>query len=414
MPLPQKLRRNREDGFDRGRRCKQRQRVPLITCLLLCALLAYVLRHAGAVETDTGGYTATPRVTKDDEWSEFSPESDRGNTAAAGTAGFGVGHVDAKVTAEPSDRRSTDEVPAGGDYDAIASATRRKPATTTTTTTATTTSGGGDVRGNGGYEALTFRALSGAHPRGLAGASAAAAREHCPFARDDSTRAAAFWRLTLSEAMIALGPYDAEPWHAHGGSSAGDGYISTTRDIYDALDGLGTILTCCPGVLSPGASAGDASGDEAAGNASGGGNVGPVATAAEQLPSCGLDDGADGRNVGFEVTIMFSRTLRAARLPSVALQVLSDAAALSTTAGQRLTWESEVATVLLQMGRVGDAADRLEDSLGSNGTGDLRALQRLGAALVVQGSLEEGASVECVDVVFHNRTAVWNSYTCCM
>ncbi|CAM9653741.1 unnamed protein product, partial [Laminaria digitata] len=70
----------------------------------------------------------------------------------------------------------------------------------------------------------------------------ASIRSRCPFARDpQSHKAADFWEHALEDGMISLGRPDV------GSSKA--------RDVYDALDTFGTILTCCPGLLVPGATA---------------------------------------------------------------------------------------------------------------------------------------------------------------
>lgn len=233
-------------------------------------------------------------------------------------------------------------------------------------------------------QAFTFRALFRGRPDGLNGLDAVAVREHCPFAHDpDTPEAIDFWELTLNQGMIALGPPDA----VH----------LTTREVYGALDALGTILTCCPGVLNPG---GTVSGVDVEVDSE-------APRGASLLPSCGLldvniQDGRDddifeggeiiGSNAGHELTMMFSLALRAARLPSVALRALHDAEVLRMTASQRSAWEREMAMVLLQMGRVHEATVRLKSAIEID-PGDVRALQPLGAALLAQGAVAEGTSV---------------------
>ncbi|CAN0290820.1 unnamed protein product [Ectocarpus fasciculatus] len=86
-------------------------------------------------------------------------------------------------------------------------------------------------------KAFTYRALSAAHPDGLSGVTVETIRDSCPFAQEpDSPQADDFWDRSLSNAIISLGPPD----EASGMSA---------RDIYDVLDGVGTILACCPGLL---------------------------------------------------------------------------------------------------------------------------------------------------------------------
>ncbi|CAM9653671.1 unnamed protein product, partial [Laminaria digitata] len=99
----------------------------------------------------------------------------------------------------------------------------------------------------------------------------------------------------------------------------------------------------------------------------------------------------DDSIVACEITIMYSVALRAARLPSKALLAIQNASQLSTemAPGRRAIWEREAATVLLQMGRLREAAVRLKNALYLGGD-DVRVLQPLGAALVVQGSVAEG------------------------
>lgn len=216
-------------------------------------------------------------------------------------------------------------------------------------------------------EAFTYRVLL----------SESARQQSCPFAREpDSPQSSAFWTNTYNDAMISLGAAD-EPLSA--------------RDMYDALDGIGSILTCCPGLLqNPTDSAG------------GPRSSGSISISAPPLPSCGLsiiggtDGGLDaaGRdggsaNIGYELTLAFSSTLRAARLPSAALEALHAAAGLEMTHQERARWDTEMALVLLQMGRVGEAAVRLKSALGWD-AGDLRVLQPLGAALVAQGKVAAG------------------------
>lgn len=145
------------------------------------------------------------------------------------------------------------------------------------------------------------------------------ARQSCPFAREpDSPQSSAFWRNTYGDAMISLGSADE---------------TLSARDMYDVLDGIGSILTCCPGLLqNPTDSAAP-----------------PSSNSVPPLPSCGLlsvstDDGPNAAgtdinraNVGYELTLAFSSTLRAARLPSVALEALYGAAGLVMTNKQVMT-----------------------------------------------------------------------------
>ncbi|CAM9911034.1 unnamed protein product, partial [Ectocarpus sp. 13 AM-2016] len=100
-------------------------------------------------------------------------------------------------------------------------------------------------------------------------------------------------------------------------------------------------------------------------------------------------NGSERGNVGFELTVIFSSVLRAARLPSVALDALHGAVGLTMTDKQRAAWETERALVWLQLGRVEEAVVGLKSALGWD-AGDLQVLQPLGAALVAQGSVAEG------------------------
>ena len=254
------------------------------------------------------------------------------------------------------------------------------------------------------------------------------------------------------------------------------------RDVYDGLDTIGTILTCCPGLLAPGATAAAAAAATATATATATVASGsphlptpPHPTLSQQdmpppLPTCGLlhfsmrdrssvrvrgsgrsggggsgasggssgssgssgnsrssgssgrsgssgssgivsgggSDGSSGTSnalpddsiVGCEITILYSVALRAARMPSKALLALDSAFELSTemAASRRAVWEREVAMVLLQMGRLGEAALRLKNAL-DLARDDLRGLQLLGAALVAQGSVAQGKTVVAVVVV---------------
>ncbi|CAM9934621.1 unnamed protein product, partial [Ectocarpus sp. 8 AP-2014] len=240
-------------------------------------------------------------------------------------------------------------------------------------------------------KALTYRALSARHPDGLNGLTIESIRESCPFAQEpDSPQADDFWDHSLSNAIISLGPPD----EASGMSA---------RDIYDVLDGVGTILTCCPGLLlDPGDAGASADSDSSRSGSSSSSGTRPA------LRTCGLlavsiegtsglaaaageedQNGSERGNVGFELTVIFSSVLRAARLPSVALDALHGAAGLTMTDRQRAAWETERALVWLQLGRVGEAVVGLKSALGWD-AGDLRVLQPLGAALVAQGSVAEG------------------------
>ncbi|CAM9525505.1 unnamed protein product [Scytosiphon promiscuus] len=231
---------------------------------------------------------------------------------------------------------------------------------------------------------FTYRALSAAHPDGLDGVTAATIRQSCPFAHDpDSPQAADFWDQTLSDALISLGPVD-------------DAASMSTRDTYDVLDGIGSVLTCCPGLLLDPA-------DTAAFWGVYDSDIGEEPL----LPSCGLlgvsidstiaasDPAADstgavaGGNVGYELTIMFSSALRAARLPTIAYETLHGAAGLVMTERQKAAWEAEMALVLIQLGRLGEAAEVLKGSLNWDVV-DPRVLQPLGAALVARGAVKEG------------------------
>lgn len=230
---------------------------------------------------------------------------------------------------------------------------------------------------------FTYRALSSAYPGGLDGVTAATIRQSCPFAHDpDSPQAADFWDQTLSDALISLGPVD-------------DAASMSTRDTYDVLDGIGSVLTCCPGLLLDPA-------DTAAFWGVYDSDIGD----APLLPSCGLlgvsidstiaasDPAADsadagGGNVGYELTIMFSSALRAARLPTIAYEALHGAAGLVMTDRQKAAWEAEMALVLIQLGRLEEAAVVLKGSLNWDVV-DPRVLQPLGAALVARGAVTEG------------------------
>ena len=256
--------------------------------------------------------------------------------------------------------------------------------------------------------AFTFRTQPEAQPHGsnrFDGVDAQAATgllEHCPFALEEGTpESTAFWRRTLEQAVVALGPLiDPTPGRLlrkrPRDSSAGS-LSSTTRDVYDAINGLGTILACCPGVLRPSGS-----------NSEADGGYDHTERSSAWLPSCGLlsigteegmsrvafpaqvgGGGGGNRSVGFELAMMNSRALRAARLPTQALQTLRDAYPLRQTPRQRSAWEAEAASVVLQVGKVGDATERLKTALGWDER-DLGTLQLLGALLVSQGSVEEG------------------------
>lgn len=239
-------------------------------------------------------------------------------------------------------------------------------------------------------KALTYRALSAVHPDGLNGLTIESIRESCPFAQEpDSPQADDFWDHSLSNAIISLGPPD----EASGMSA---------RDIYDVLDGVGTILTCCPGLLlDPGEAGASADSDSSSSGSSNSGTrpalrtcgllgVSIEGTSGLAAPAGEEDlNGSERGNVGFELTVIFSSVLRAARLPSVALDALHGAAGLTMTDRQRAAWETERALVWLQLGRVEEAVVGLKSALGWD-AGDLRVLQPLGAALVAQGSVAEG------------------------
>lgn len=259
---------------------------------------------------------------------------------------------------------------------------------------------------------FTFRTLSEAHLHGIPNASdgldtafsAGPFLERCPFALEDTPAAVAFWQHTLDQAAVALGPLNyptpgrRSPRNRPRDASD-ESLFSTTRDLYDAIDALGTIFACCPGVLDPSIN------DTADGPTRDQEDRSPPS----RYPTCGLlgvdaKKGAnrvfptmgdvDGGNpspflVGFELAMMYSRALRAARLPTQALRALHDAYPLRETPRQRSAWEAEAGAVLLQMGRISDAADRLKAALGWDDR-DLGTLQLLGAVLVAQGSSTEG------------------------
>ena len=207
-------------------------------------------------------------------------------------------------------------------------------------------------------------------------------RQSCPFAREsDSPQSIAFWRSAYSDAMISLGAADE---------------ALTARDMYDVLDQIGSILSCCPGLLQNPA-------DDSAAPSPSSSSSSSSSSSVPSLPSCGLlsasvggsslnaagGGGGGNPSIGYELTLAFSSTLRAGRLPSVALEALHDAAGLVMSNRQRAGWEAEMALVLLQMGRVGEAVARLKSALRWD-SGDLRVLQPLGAALVAQGKVAAG------------------------
>lgn len=260
---------------------------------------------------------------------------------------------------------------------------------------------------------FTFRTLSEAHHHGIPNASdghdtafsAGPMLERCPFALEDTPAAIAFWQHTLDQAAVALGPLNdptpgRRPPRNRPRDASDESLFSTTRDLYDAIDALGTIFACCPGVLDPSIS------DTTDGSTRDQKDRPPPS----RYPTCGLlgvdakkaasrvmfptMGGVGGGNqspflVGFELAMMYSRALRAARLPTQALRALHDAYPLLETPRQRSAWEAEAGAVLLQMGRISDAADRLKAALGWDDR-DLGTLQLLGAVLVAQGSTTEG------------------------
>lgn len=265
----------------------------------------------------------------------------------------------------------------------------------------------------GSLHPFTFRTLSEAHIHGIPNASdglgtaspAGALLERCPFALEETPAAIAFWQRTLDQAAVALGPLNdptpgRRPPRNRPRDASEESLFSTTRDLYDAIDALGTIFACCPGVLDPGIS------DTANGPA----RDQDDRPSPSRYPTCGLlgVDSTKGASrvvfstmgdvgggnpspflVGFELAMMYSRALRAARLPTQALRALHDAYPLRETPRQRSAWEAEAGAVLLQMGRVGDAAGRLKAALDWDDR-DLGTLQLLGAVLVAQGSTTEG------------------------
>lgn len=238
---------------------------------------------------------------------------------------------------------------------------------------------GGSTTAN---KAFTYRVLSEAWADGFNGVNAHTARESCPFAQEpDSTQSSAFWDRALSDAMILS-------------LSLGDEKSLSARNMYDVIDGIGSILTCCPGLLLDPADTADSVASDSDGGGSSRRSIPP-------LPSCGLlgasvdgptaADGDSNRpgDVGYELTVRFSSALRAARLPSVALEALHGAAGVVKNKRQGAAWAREMALVLLQMGRVGEATVMLYSALERNFT-NLRVLQTLGAALVAQGAVAEG------------------------
>lgn len=251
---------------------------------------------------------------------------------------------------------------------------------------------------------FTYRALSEAWPRGFDYVEAEFIRESCPYAQEpDTPRADDFWERALSDVMILS-------------LSLGDESISA-RNLFDALDGIGVILTCCPGLLlNPENEMANSVHNER--DVGGSSSSNSRRNTPPPLPTCDLEDvtidGPDGErgrdgNAGFELTIMFSSALRAARLPSVALEALHGTAELVISDREKTQWETEMALVLLQMGRVEEATARLKNALGWD-NGNLRVLQPLGAALVAQGAVAEGAWGSRLRLVCHSSRGGWGGF----
>lgn len=450
-----------EDGFDRGRRIPLRGAEPCRRSTVCCMLFAVAVAALALL---------TPHAVVLMECREGHGDKGCSNYKAAWYRVAAFFSICPPLTETATAKRAVlvrrdDNDPARADAPAVHDSDMMVESTSTTSVFSTypfpNFNYGHPNRTPAAVQALTFRALS----RGIPGSprsafestatTVEAARKRCPFAHDpESAEAAAFWRQTLKEGMISLGSPDS-------------GWVSstatTTRDVFDALDAFGTILTCCPGILQPqleqqqpwkGASTGGANVDSRSpldAPTSLGETADPTI-----LPTCGLlnmhvhvrhaattrsksnsnnvgrhrgkrstdkkhhagsdsGDDVDGKGdgeregrrqrgsgggrrrgretkrdrVGYEITCMFSWALRAARLPGLAMRALHDATALSMDVDQRAGWEREMAMILLQMGRIREATERLETALFMK-RDDLRALQTLGAALVVQGSVEEG------------------------
>lgn len=188
----------------------------------------------------------------------------------------------------------------------------------------------------------------------------------CPYDSDpDNAEEASYWRDVLATGISALGQPDSRP---------------SARDVFDALNTFGTMIRCCPGAL-----VGDTD----------------SSSSHESPPpprSCGLLVFGDGRGrsgegnavLGVGIMLNFSRALRLARLPDVAFSLLEGEVLMDIEyEPHRVLWEREKAMALLQQGKVQRATKILEKALDFEPR-DLRALQLLGASLVIQGSVAEG------------------------
>lgn len=403
MIPPVKARRTQEDGFDRGRKPAMwwfTMTMPTSLGILLLGLLVaphtstpqvdhsspnLQLQHAGAIEHKAGA----PMAGAVEGLSSSTLAYLAGGTAGGdGLTGGRLEDSSGHPGPETCGRVAGYIGHAGGSGDADTAA--GDPSTTSQVPHP-------NLHGRQATaQALVFRSLFGSRrdeDRGshlAVGGGADTRRDYagCPFANNpESAEAHAYWYGVLEGGVIAFGLQDTA--------------MHTTRNVYDALDAFGSVLACCPGLLSARDS---------------GSQVSPsLPSSCGLLDATGVFDGSSaaatgersegGSNVGYELVAVFSSALRAARLPSVALQVLHDANAFNLTTTQRATWDRETAMVLLQMGRTGEATARLTSAVALNG-GDLRALQPLGSALVAQGSVVEGACARACDM------ANYDMYNC--
>lgn len=226
-------------------------------------------------------------------------------------------------------------------------------------------------------EALAFRVWSAPPPSDEPSPSSSSsrtrspARPRCPFEDDpDSAQAAAYWRDTLTSGIRALEMTDARP---------------RTRDVFDALDAFGTMISCCPGALVA--------------------RGGSAASSPDKPPpprSCGLLMFGDGRGrtgegnsvLGVGIMLNFARALRLARLPELAFSMLDTDMLMDIEfKPHRALWEREMALALLQLGEVSGAIAVLQHALEVEPR-DLRTLQLLGASLVIEGSVTEGETAQ--------------------